>query len=43
MEFPSAEQAWHFTPPHWNGPEITPAQEYKNRRLAAEGLPDTST
>ncbi|MFI2642818.1 adenylate cyclase [Streptomyces sp. NPDC018610] len=41
VEFPSEESARAFTPPDWFGPEITGAQEYKNRHLATQGIPDT--
>ncbi|MGW7824507.1 CYTH domain-containing protein [Streptomyces puniciscabiei] len=39
VEFPSEETARAFVPPDWFGPEITGAKEYRNRRLAAEGIP----
>lgn len=39
VEFPSEEMARAFTPPEWFGREITGAKEYKNRRLAVDGLP----
>jgi adenylate cyclase len=42
VEFSSEEAARAFTPPDWFGPEITGAQEYKNRRLATEGIPSTA-
>jgi CYTH domain-containing protein len=39
VEFASAEAAERFTPPEWFGLEVTEADEYKNRRLAIDGLP----
>lgn len=39
VEFTSEETGVAFTPPEWFGPEITGAKEYKNRRLAVDGLP----
>jgi CYTH domain-containing protein len=39
VEFDSPVAAAAFTPPPWLGREITHAPEYKNKRLALDGLP----
>lgn len=40
VEFPSARHAEAFAPPPWFGREVTSDPAYKNRSLAALGLPD---
>ncbi len=39
VEFPSVESSQDFTPPTWFGSEVTNNKDYKNRRLAAFGIP----
>jgi CYTH domain-containing protein len=39
VEFESLDDANAFTPPGWLGREVTDDPRYKNKRLAAEGLP----
>ncbi len=40
VEFDSEAAADAFTPPPWLGREITDEREYKNQRLALDGMPD---
>lgn len=37
VEFPSVEEAEHFTPPFWFGEDVTFSGEYQNSRLAQGG------
>jgi CYTH domain-containing protein len=39
VEFDSLEASEAFSPPAWFGDEVTEDDAYRNRRLAAEGLP----
>jgi adenylate cyclase len=40
VEFQTVEQAKSFIPPSWFGIEVTEDERFKNRNLAAHGLPD---
>ncbi len=40
VEFPSLEEAEHFTPPSWFGRDVTLSGEYQNSRLACGPLSD---
>ena len=39
VEFPSVEEAEHFTPPAWFGRDVTFSGEYQNSRLACGECP----
>lgn len=39
VEFDTLEQQVNFVPPSWFGEDVTENERYKNRNLAAKGLP----
>ena len=40
VEFSSMDEGRGFQPPKWFGPEVTEAEEYKNKNLALHGIPE---
>lgn len=39
VEFASVAESREFAPPEWFGDEVTEDKRYKNKRLAADGIP----
>lgn len=39
VEFPSVDAARNFAPPDWFGRDVTEDKRYKNKHLAAHGIP----
>jgi CYTH domain-containing protein len=43
VEFDTIEAAEQFSPPDWFGLEVTEDKRYKNKHLAAHGIPESAT